>query len=76
LSATRIGRVDCGFRRRQGEDQPAVTRIHGFEIEDITEERAVRLGVFTIDNYVSARNQLPSQEMAGTRSRLRVPWDL
>ena len=26
---TLIGRVDCGFSRRQGEDQPAMTRIHG-----------------------------------------------
>src|ERR1700674_4790555 len=28
-----IGRVKCGFCRRQGEDQPAMTRIHGFEPE-------------------------------------------
>jgi hypothetical protein len=60
VDATRIGRVDCGFRRRQGEDQPAVTRIYGFETEDITEERAVRIGVFAVENYVSTRNHLTS----------------
>jgi len=29
VDATLIGWVDCGFSRRQGEDQPAVTRLHG-----------------------------------------------
>ena len=53
-----IGRVKCSFCRRQGEDQPTMTRIHGFEPEDITEKCAVRLGVFTVDNYVSAGNHL------------------
>src|SRR5258708_33732648 len=54
-----IGRVECGFCRRQGEDQPAMTRIHGFEPEDVTEKCAGRLGVFTLPNYESARNHLP-----------------
>src|SRR5437899_9482508 len=58
VDATLIGWVDCGFSRRQGEDQPAVTRIHGFETEDIAEKCAVRLGVLTVDNYVSARDHL------------------
>src|SRR5438105_12685581 len=40
------------------EDQPAVTRIHGFETEDIAEKCAVRLSVLTVDNYVSARDHL------------------
>jgi hypothetical protein len=30
--------VECGFCRRQGEDQPAMTRIHGFEPEDVAEK--------------------------------------
>src|ERR1700691_6030422 len=54
VGATRIGRVDCGFGRRQGEDKPAVTRVHGFEAEDVTEERSVCFGVFAVENYVSA----------------------
>src|SRR5712692_7637610 len=54
-----IGRMECGFCRRQGEDQPAMARIHGFEPEDVAEKCAVRFGVFTVDNYVSARNHLP-----------------
>src|SRR5437899_12939043 len=64
-----IGRVECGFCRRQGEDQPAMTRIHGFEPKDVAEKCAVRLGVFTVDNYVIARNHLSSLKMAGTPSR-------
>src|SRR5438445_3925683 len=54
-----IGRVECGFCRRRGEDQPAMTRIHGFEPEYVAEKCAVRFGVFAVDNYVSARNHLP-----------------
>jgi hypothetical protein len=50
VRATFIGRVNCGFRRGQGEDQPAMTGIHGFEIEDIAEKCAVRIGILTVDN--------------------------
>jgi hypothetical protein len=39
------GRVECGFCGRQGEDQPAMTRIDGFESEDVAEEGAVRASV-------------------------------
>jgi hypothetical protein len=53
--------VECSFCRRQGEDQPAMTRIHGFESENIAEKCAVRFGVFTVDNHVSARYHLPLQ---------------
>jgi hypothetical protein len=59
-----IGRVECGFSRWQGENQPAMARIHGFEPENVAEKCAVRFGVFTVNNYVSARNQLPLQRNA------------
>jgi hypothetical protein len=55
-----IGRVECYFCRRQGEDQPAMTRIHVFEPEDVAEKCAVHLGVFTVDNYMSAEIICPS----------------
>ena len=55
-----IGRMECGLCRRQSEDQSAMTGIDGFEPKDVLEKCAVRLGVFTVDNYVSARNHLPS----------------
>src|SRR5271163_3512563 len=58
LGATPIGWVYCGFSGGQGEDQPAMTRIDGFETEDIAEKCAVRLGVLTVENYVSAKNHL------------------
>src|SRR6266567_3302937 len=62
--ATLIGRVECGFRRRQGEDEPAVTCIHGSEPEDVAEEGAVCLGVIAVEDYVSAGDHLPPPEMA------------
>jgi len=60
VGAASIGRVDCGFCRRQGEDQPTMARIHGFETEHVAEKRAVRLGVLTVDDYVSPRDHFPS----------------
>src|SRR5258705_10737981 len=58
-----IGRVECGFCRRQGEDQPAMTSIDGLEPEDIAEECAICLGVFAVEDYVSARDHMPPPEM-------------
>jgi hypothetical protein len=63
LRATLIGRVDCGFSGRQGEDYPAMPRVHGLETEDVAKKCAVRFGVLTIDDYVSARDHFPLQEM-------------
>src|SRR6266705_3005862 len=65
VGVTLIGRVDCGFSRRQGEDQPAMTRIHVLETEDIAEKCAVRLGILTVDDYVSARDHLPLPRNTG-----------
>jgi len=54
-----LRRVECGLGWRQGEDQPAITRIHGSKPKDVAKKCAVRLGVLAVDDYVSARNQLP-----------------
>jgi hypothetical protein len=35
-----------------------MARIYGLESENIAEKYAVGFGVFTVDNYVSARNHL------------------
>ena len=35
------GLVECGFSRRQTEDQPTMARIHGLESENIAEKYAV-----------------------------------
>ena len=43
-----IGRVKCSFCWRQGEDQPAMTSIHGFESEDIAKQCSVRFGVLAV----------------------------
>jgi hypothetical protein len=43
-----VGRVECGFRRRQGEDEPAMARIHGFKPEDIAKECAELLAIKSI----------------------------
>src|SRR5260370_25245857 len=84
VDAIFIGWVERGFCRRQGEDQPAMTRIHGSESEDVAEKCAVRLGVFDVDNYVSARNhlsllkkclELPSMFRRTTKTRSRFNKD-
>jgi hypothetical protein len=54
-----IGRVERGLCRRQSEDQPATTRIHGFEPKDVAEKCAVSLDIFTVDNDMSPRNHSP-----------------
>src|ERR1700730_13525002 len=53
-----------------------MTRIHGFETEDIAEKCAVRLGVLTVDNYVSTRDHCPSEEVPGFPIRPHLPWPL
>src|SRR6267154_3271706 len=50
--------MDCSFSWRQSEDQPAVTRIHAFETEDIAEKCTVQFGILAVDNYMSARDHL------------------
>lgn len=59
VRTTLIGRVDCGFSGRQGENQLAMTCIHRFETEDIAEEDPIGVGILTVHNYVSARDHLP-----------------
>ena len=54
LGAALIGGVDRGFCWRQGEDQPAVTRIHRLDSQNVAKKCSIRIGVFTVDNYVSA----------------------
>src|SRR5215470_5262164 len=51
-----VRRVESSFRRRQGEDQPAMTCIYRFESQHVTEKCSVRFGVLAVDNYVSTRN--------------------
>jgi hypothetical protein len=59
VDSTLLGRVECGFCRRQGENQSAMAGIHGFETEDVAEKSAVRLGILAVNNYMSTRNHLP-----------------
>jgi len=71
VDTIRIGRVECRFSRRQGEDKPTVTRIHGLEPENVAKKCAVRFGVFTVDNYVSARKSfIPPKNHQETHSSL------
>src|ERR1700733_9282094 len=58
LGATLIRRVDSGLCWRQSKDQPPVARVYRCELEDVAEECSICLGIFTVDNYVSARNHL------------------
>ena len=47
-----------GFRGRQGEGQPAVTRTHGLEPEDLAKEGAVHLGVLKKDHPIFPQDPL------------------
>ena len=60
VAAILIGRVECGLCRWQREDQPAATRIHGGKPKHVAKKCTISLGVFTVNNDVSARNHLPS----------------
>src|SRR5205814_4729392 len=72
-----LGGVECGFRRGQGEDEPAMTRIHRFEPEYVAEKGAIRHGVFSVDNYVCAGNHFALLRNAQTPSRISYfPWNL
>src|SRR5215471_17004843 len=70
-----LRRMKCRFCRRQGEDQPAVTRIHRFELENVAEKGAIRFSVLAVDHYGSAGNHLPSPELdSNRRSRSKCPY--
>jgi len=49
-----------------------MTRIHGFESEDVAEKYAVRLGVFAVVNHLRASKSFGSP---GTPGRLHFPWN-
>ncbi len=53
VAAILIRWMECGLCWRQGEDQPTMTRIDGFEPENVAEECTVRVRVFAVDNYMS-----------------------
>jgi hypothetical protein len=57
--------VNSSFSRRQGEDQPAMTRVNKSETEDIAEKCAIRISVLTVDNHVSANDHLPLRKPPG-----------
>src|SRR5215831_366673 len=53
VAAIFVGRVECSFCWRQGEDQPAMPRIDGFESENVAKECTVRFSVFCVDDCMS-----------------------
>src|SRR5215469_1683397 len=61
-----LGRVESCFCRGQGKDQPAMPRIHRFETQNVAEERAVRLSVLTVNDYMSATNHFPSPQQSSS----------
>jgi len=63
VGAILIARVERGLPGRQRENQPAMPRVDAFKPKNVTKKSAVRFGVFTEDNYVSAKNHLPSKEI-------------
>jgi len=53
-----------------------MARIYGLESENVAKKCAVRFGVFTVDNYVSARNHLLLQLNIGNSATWTRDWPL
>jgi hypothetical protein len=69
-------RVECSLSRWEGENQPAMARIHGLESENVAEKCPIRFGIFSVDNYMSARNHMPLQKVPPIQSCIYVPLNL
>src|SRR6476659_6137343 len=69
VGAILIGRMKCDFCRWQSEDQPAMTRIHRFESEDIAKKCPVLFGACAVDNYVRTRNHFLLLEACSSSKR-------
>ncbi len=52
VTTAALGRVHRDLRRREPEDQPAVTDVDVWEIEDIAKERAIRVRILRIEDNV------------------------
>jgi hypothetical protein len=63
--------MESGLRRRKSEYQPAMTGIDGVETEDVPEEDAVGLGIFAVDDEMSARNHGHLRRQAWSRRPTR-----
>jgi len=48
-----------GFSGRQREDQPAATDVDGRELEGVTQERAIGVGVRTVEKDMRTRDHRP-----------------
>jgi hypothetical protein len=59
-----------GFSRRQSKDEPAMTRVHATESKDVAKKRAIGIGIFAIDDYVSSGNHHETVEPRPKRTRL------
>jgi hypothetical protein len=44
--------MDREFRGRKREDQPAMARIHGAELQNVLEERSIRIRILAVKKKV------------------------
>ena len=67
----RLGMQGC-LCRRELEDEPAVAHVDAGEAENVAEERAIRLRILRVEEYMCAGNRArqPSKR-AGSTSLLR-----
>ena len=56
LSAASVGGMESSFGGRKRENQPAMTRIHRGETQNVAKERAIAFRVFGVENNVSPKN--------------------
>ena len=72
MSTILVRRVEGSFCQGQGEDQPAMTGVHGLESQHVSKKGAVRPGVLAVDDHMGARNHWFLLSMPGTPRKLRI----
>jgi hypothetical protein len=71
VRAILLRRVDGQLGRRESENEPAFTRVHVRELQDVAEELAVRLGVTAIEDDVCPGYQVEFRPTTVSNKRSR-----
>lgn len=62
------GRVNCKFRGRQGEDQPAMAGVDGAEAQDVSKEGADLFSIMGMDEGVESVDHVANLPLINTDS--------
>src|SRR5215510_7922841 len=56
MYVVRVGRMECGLRRRHRKDQPAVAGVDGRKSKDVPKKGEISFRVLAVDDHMSARD--------------------